>query len=264
MQNVSLKQIKILLVDEHELVREGIARLLNDAPDISIIGQLGNGEETLEYLSSAEFNDMQLVGRPGSTTSACPMPHIILLDARLPGIGSIETTRAILKKSPDYKIMAMSSMTSGIIPSQMLRSGARGFITKSISSEELLKAVRTVAAGNRYVTPSAAKRLAVDPFGMEDGELFDKLSRRELQIAHLLTKGKKVSHIATYLDISPKTVYSYRYRVFEKLGICSDVELTLLAANLGLAERICEMTAQKPRLCTISNELHLGNVTLLK
>lgn len=231
MQNTQLNKISILLVDDHELVREGIARLLNDSPDIVVIGQLSSGEEILEYLSNTSSNSMN-----PEDNSVYQAPDIILLDARMPGLGGIEATRAILKESPDCKIMAMSTVASGVIPSQMLRTGARGFITKSVSIEELYKAVRTVAAGDHYVTPSVATRLAVDPFGDEGGGLFDKLSRRELQIAQMLTDGKKVSQISTYLELSPKTVYSYRYRIFEKLGIRSDVELTILAVKHGLTD----------------------------
>lgn len=234
MQNITRKKISVLIVDDHELVREGIARLLSDALDIVVVGQLSSGEEVLEYLSYSGSNAMN--SGVNSTFSAHPRPDIILLDARMPGLGGIEATREILKDSPECKIVAMSSVSSGVIPSQMLRSGAKGFITKSISVEELLKAVRTVNAGDHYVTPSVATRLAVDPFGDEGGGLFDKLSRRELQIAQMLTDGKKVSQISTYLDLSPKTVYSYRYRIFEKLGIRSDVELTILAVKHGLAD----------------------------
>jgi len=230
-QNTPLNKISILLVDDHELVREGIARLLNDSPDIVVIGQLSSGEEILEYLSNTSSNPLN-----SDNNSIYVLPDIILLDARMPGLGGIEATRAILKESPDCKIMAMSTVASGVIPSQMLRSGARGFITKSVSIEELYKAVRTVAAGDHYVTPSVATRLAVDPFGDDGGGLFDKLSRRELQIAQMLTDGKKVSQISTYLELSPKTVYSYRYRIFEKLGIRSDVELTILAVKHGLTD----------------------------
>lgn len=234
MQNSPLKKISILLVDDHELVREGIARLLNDAPDIVVIGQLSSGEETLEYLSHTDSNDMNL--RENSSNNIYETPDIILLDARMPGLGGIEATRAILEKSPECKVVAMSSVASGIIPSQMLRSGAKGFITKSVSVEELFKAIRAVNEGDHYVTPSVATRLAVDPFSDDGGGLFDKLSRRELQIGQMLTDGKKVSQISTYLDLSPKTVYSYRYRIFEKLGIRSDVELTILAVRHGLAD----------------------------
>ena len=164
-------------------------------------------------------------------------PDIILLDARMPGLGGIEATREILKLSPNCKVVAMSSVASGVIPSQMLRSGAKGFITKSVPVEELLKAIRVVNDGDHYVTPSVATRLAIDPFGDDGGGgLFDKLSRRELQIAQMLTDGEKVSQISIYLELSPKTVYSYRYRIFEKLGIHSDVELTILAVKHGLAD----------------------------
>jgi two-component system invasion response regulator UvrY len=234
-QNTPLKKISILLVDDHELVREGIARLLSDAPDMVVIGQLSSGENVLEYLSHAGFNDMNLENN--LPNNIYQMPDIVLLDARMPGIGGIEATREIMKLSPESKVVAMSSVASGVIPSQMLRSGAKGFITKSVPVEELLKAIRVVNDGDHYVTPSVATRLAVDPFGDDGGGgLFDKLSRRELQIGQMLTDGKKVSQISTYLDLSPKTVYSYRYRIFEKLGIRSDVELTILAVKHGLAD----------------------------
>ena len=235
MQNAQLKKISILLVDDHELVREGVARLLSDAPDMVVIGQLSSGEQVLEYLSHSGSNDMNLENN--LPNNIYQTPDIILLDARMPGLGGIEATREILKLSPECKVVAMSSVASGVIPSQMLRSGAKGFITKSVPVEELLKAVRVVNDGDHYVTPSVATRLAVDPFGDDGGAgLFDKLSRRELQIAQMLTDGKKVSQISTYLDLSPKTVYSYRYRIFEKLGIRSDVELTILAVRHGLAD----------------------------
>jgi two-component system invasion response regulator UvrY len=100
----------------------------------------------------------------------------------------------------------------------------------------MLKAIRQVNAGYRYITPEVAKQVALDPFNDDDKALFDKLSRRELQIAMLLTDGKKVSQIAGSLGLSPKTIYSYRYRIFEKLGIRSDVELTVLSVANGLTE----------------------------
>lgn len=241
-----LKQISILLVDSHELVREAIARLLKDAEDIAIASQLSSGEEALEYLQAAKSNHMRLVDNTGSSHSVHRLPDVILLDARMTGdesvsgLGGIETTRGILKLFPSSKIIAMSSLTTSIVPSQMLHSGARGFITKNASLEELLEAIRTVASGGHYVTPQALAHLATDPFGNVGGGLFDKLSQRELQIGQMLTEGKKVSQISTSLELSPKTVYSYRYRIFEKLGIRSDVELTILAVNHGLVGATAE------------------------
>ncbi|MEQ8408608.1 MAG: response regulator [Gammaproteobacteria bacterium] len=218
-------KISVLLVDDHALVREGIARLLADAEDISIIGQFASGEEMIEF----------------ARNSPEKLPDIIILDARMPGIGGIETTRQLLNMAPGTKIIGISTVSSGVIPSQMLRSGAQGFITKSIEVEELHKAIRMVYLGQHYVSADAATQLAVDPFNQRGQSLFDKLSRRELQIAQMLTDGKKVSQISGYLDLSPKTVYSYRYRIFEKLGIRSDVELTILAVRHGLADDTREL-----------------------
>jgi len=128
--------------------------------------------------------------------------------------------------------VAMSSVANDIIPSQMMRLGARGFISKSVSVAELLKAVRTVGAGGYYVPPSVSTNSAAN----DSGRFFDKLSRRELQISQMLSEGKKVSQISALLELSPKTVYAYRYRLFDKLGIRSDVELTILALNHDLAD----------------------------
>ena len=222
MQDSSEKQISVLLVDDHELVREGIARLLADAADMTVIAQLASGEEAVEYVTE----------NPASSANAA---DVILMDARMPGLGGIEATRAILKQCPNCKIVAMSTVGLVVIPSQILRTGAKGFITKSVSIAEMLQAIRMVASGEHYVTPSVAMQLAVNPFASSEG-LFEKLSRRELQIALMLTDGKKVSEIAAYLELSPKTVYSYRYRIFEKLGVHSDVELIIIAVEHGLSE----------------------------
>ncbi|NKB31794.1 MAG: response regulator [Pseudomonadales bacterium] len=210
-------KISILLVDDHELVRAGVARMLGDEDDMYVIGEAGSGEEAVEFVKHHA-------------------PDIVLMDARMPGIGGIEATHSLVKISPQIKIIAMSSVASGVIPSQMLRAGAMSFITKSVGVEEMLKAVRMVQDGQHYVTPEVATQLALDPFNQKGGSLFDKLSRREMQIAQMLTDGKKVSQISQYLDLSPKTVYSYRYRIFEKLGIRSDVELTILAVKHGLTD----------------------------
>ena len=213
-------KITILLVDDHNLVRSGIARMLSDEMDMEVIGEVKSGEEAIDFIED----------------SSKAVPDIILMDARMPGMGGIEATRVILEKVTRPRVIAMSSVVSGVIPSQMLRAGAKAFVTKTIAIEDMLKAVRTVHEGNHYVSPEVATHLALDPFAHEGGSLFDKLSRREMQIAQLLTDGKKVSQISEYLKLSPKTVYSYRYRIFEKLGIDSDVELTILAVKHGLTD----------------------------
>lgn len=215
-------KILVLLVDDHQLTRNGIARLLRDEKDIDVIAEVASGEAALEFLQRNPF----------------VRPDVVLMDARMPGIGGVEATHQILSRFADLKVLGISSIASGVVPSQMLRAGAKGFITKNISVEELLKALHMVSEGQHYVTPEVASQLALDPFNQRQKPLFDKLSRREMQISQMLTDGKKVSQISEYLKLSPKTVYSYRYRIFEKLGIRSDVELTILAVKHGLTENI--------------------------
>ena len=218
----SLNRISILLVDDHELVRSGIARLIADQPDMEVVGEVGSGEDALQFMSHTH-------------------PAIIIMDAGMPGIGGIEATRVILDRLPTARVIAMSSVASGVIPSQMLRAGAQAFITKRAGVGELLKAIRLVNGGQRYVTPQVATQMGLDPFNQRGDSIFDKLSRREIQIALMLTDSKKVSQIADLLKLNPKTVYSYRYRIFEKLGIRSDVELTILAVKHGLTDNSGEL-----------------------
>ena len=218
------EKIRVVLVDDHTLVRAGIARLLDDISDIEVCEQLNSGEQALEYFGDARAGQVD----------------VLVMDARMPGLGGIETTRQLLDMRPELKIIAMSSVASGVIPSQMLRAGAQGFITKRIDFEDFCKAIRLVNSGEHYVSAEVATKLAVDPFNQQES-LFDKLSRREMQIAQMLTDGKKVSQISGFLELSPKTVYSYRYRIFEKLGIRSDVELTILAVRHGLTDDTREL-----------------------
>ncbi len=209
--------IRVLVVDDHDLVRSGIARMLEDEADMHVVGQANCGEEALEILARDAVD-------------------VVLMDVKMPGMGGIEATQRITQQYPQTNVVAMSSMDIGVIPSQMLSAGALGFITKSASVDEMLKAIRAVAAGNHYVTESVATQLALDPFNRKKKRMFEKLSQRELQISMLLSDGQKVSRISEFLNLSPKTVYSYRYRIFEKLGIRSDVELTILAMRNGLCE----------------------------
>jgi len=221
--NVSLSSvdlISILLVDDHELVRSGIARLIADQPDMKVIGEVSSGEEALQFIFHS-------------------LPAIIIMDAGMPGIGGIETTRVIIDQLPSARVIAMSSVASGVIPAQMLRAGTQAFITKRSGVGEMLKAIRLVHSGQRYVTPQVATQMGLDPFNQRGDSIFNKLSRREIQISQMLTDGQKVSQISDLLNL--KTVYSYRYRIFEKLGIRSDVELTILAVKHGLTDNRGEL-----------------------
>jgi len=209
-------RIRILVADDHKLVRSGLARLLNDEQDMEVVGEAGSGEESIGLTSLLK-------------------PDVVLMSVEMPGIGALETTRRILRKRPKTQIIALSALQAGIIPLRMLRAGAVAFITQGIAAEELILAVRCVHGGERYITSGIAAQLALNPHRNLNRSPFDELTQRELQITLMFLDCTRVNAISTQLCLSPKTVYSYRYRIFEKLGLHCDVELTILAVKYGLS-----------------------------
>ncbi|MBP7178608.1 MAG: UvrY/SirA/GacA family response regulator transcription factor [Moraxellaceae bacterium] len=207
--------IKVLVVDDHDLVRMGITRMLSDITGISVVGEAANGEDCLRV--SRELD-----------------PHVVLMDIKMPGIGGLEATRKLLQQSPDVKVLAVTVCDEEPFPSRLLKAGAAGYLTKGAALEEMVHAIRAVASGQRYISPEIAQRLALSSLEEEKISPFDDLSEREMQISMMIVSCQKVQEISDRLFLSPKTVNSYRYRIFEKLGIESDVELTLLAVRHGL------------------------------
>jgi two-component system invasion response regulator UvrY len=209
--------IKVLLVDDHELVRIGIRRLLQDINGIKVVGEAKTGEEAVRL--AKEF-----------------IPDVVLMDVQMPGIGGLEATRKMSRHNPDVKIIALTVFGEEPYPSRLLQAGAAGYITKGCDADEMVRAIRSVYSGQRYISAEIAQQLALKRFTKPEDSPLDVLSERELQITLMITSGQKVQDISEKLCLSPKTVNSYRYRIFEKLGINSDVELTLLALRLGLVE----------------------------
>ena len=207
--------IKVLVVDDPDLVRMGITRMLSDITGISVVGEAANGEDCLRV--SRELD-----------------PHVVLMDIKMPGIGGLEATRKLLQQSPDVKVLAVTVCDEEPFPSRLLKAGAAGYLTKGAALEEMVHAIRAVASGQRYISPEIAQRLALSSLEEEKISPFDDLSEREMQISMMIVSCQKVQEISDRLFLSPKTVNSYRYRIFEKLGIESDVELTLLAVRHGL------------------------------
>ena len=207
--------IKVLVVDDHDLVRMGITRMLSDITGISVVGEAANGEDCLRV--SRELD-----------------PHVVLMDIKKPGIGGLEATRKMLQQAPDVKVLAVTVCDEEPFPSRLLKAGAAGYLTKGAALEEMVHAIRAVASGQRYISPEIAQRLALSSLEEEKISPFDGLSEREMQISMMIVSCQKVQEISDRLFLSPKTVNSYRYRIFEKLGIESDVELTLLAVRHGL------------------------------
>ncbi|MBQ0794902.1 UvrY/SirA/GacA family response regulator transcription factor [Zhongshania sp.] len=209
--------ITVLVADDHAMVRTGIVRMLDDAEGISVIAQAASGEEVIS--SCRALN-----------------PDIVLMDVRMPGIGGLEATRKLKLICPDTRVIALSAYDQEPMPSLLLKAGASAYVTKGASEEEMVLAVRHVARGQRYLSPGVAQTMAFKQLNGDDASPFESLSEREMQISLMIASCHKVQDIADNLHISAKTVNSYRYRVFEKLDISGDVELTLLAMRHGLID----------------------------
>ena len=209
--------INVLLVDDHELVRTGISRILMDERGIKVIGEAGSGEEALQFCRQHE-------------------PDVVLMDMNMPGMGGLEATRKILRYQPHAKIIVLTVHTEDPFPSKVMQAGASGYLTKGATPPEVLQAIRQVSRGQRYLSPEIAQQMALSQFNPADENPFKALSERELQIMLMITKGGKVNDIADQLNVSAKTVNSYRYRMFEKLAISGDVELTHLALRHGMID----------------------------
>jgi two-component system invasion response regulator UvrY len=209
--------IKVLLVDDHELVRLGIKRLLQDVQGVKVVGEASTGEEAVTLAKEL-------------------VPDVVIMDVHMPGIGGLEATRKMIRHNPDIKILALTIYEDEPYPSRLLQAGASGYITKGCDSEEMIRAIRTINSGQRYISPTIAQQIAIKRFTKGEESPLDSLSERELQIMLMITQGQKVQDISKKLCLSPKTVNSYRYRIFEKLHINSDVELTLMAVRLGMIE----------------------------
>ena len=209
--------IRVLLVDDHELVRIGIHRLLQDVTGIKVVGAVSNGEDALKLVKDVNVD-------------------VVLMDVQMPGIGGLEATRKLVRHDSEIKVLALTVCDDEPYPSRLLQAGAVGYITKGCDPEEMIRAIRLVHSGQRYISTEIAQQLALKRYTKPEESPIDSLSERELQIMLMITSGQKVQDISEKLCLSSKTVNSYRYRIFEKLSIHNDVELTLLAIRLGLVE----------------------------
>ena len=208
---------KVLVVDDHELVRTGISRMLDDVAGFSVIGEAASGEEGVRMARELE-------------------PDVVLMDVKMPGIGGLEATRKMLRRDDGIKVIAVTVCEEEPFPSRLMKAGAAGYLSKGADLEEMVRAIKVVSAGQRYISPQIAQAMALRPFNSGDTSPMDLLSERELQIMMMIVNCHKVQAISDKLCLSPKTVNTYRYRIFDKLGISSDVEMTLLAMRWGLVD----------------------------
>lgn len=213
--------IRIMLVDDHRLVRAGLKRVLLEMADMEVVAEAGNGEEALELARLHE-------------------PDVILMDINMPGIGGLETTRRLKQRTPSARIIVVSMHLEEPYPSRMLAAGASGYISKDSAADEVVAAIRRVFSGGHYVAADVAGNLAASLVKGKSDSPFDQLSQRETQVMLMVTKGYSTQEISDRLHLSPKTVSTYRYRLFEKLGVTNDVELTRMAMRYKLLDVITE------------------------
>lgn len=208
--------IRVLVVDDHDLVRTGITRMLADIEGLQVVGEADSGESALKLARELK-------------------PDVVLMDVKMPGIGGLEATRKLLRSHPDIKVVAVTVCEEDPFPTRLLQAGASGYLTKGAALDEMVQAIRLAFVGQRYISPQIAQQLALKSF-QPQGSPFDSLSEREIQIALMIVGCQKVQIISDKLCLSPKTVNTYRYRIFEKLSVTSDVELTLLAVRHGMVD----------------------------
>lgn len=210
--------IKVLIVDDHALVRMGIRRLLEDLPDVEVVADAESGELALALVKSHK-------------------PDVVLLDMKMPGIDGWEVTRRLKKSNPQVKVIAVTAMCADPIPTRVLQLGAMGYLTKESGAEEMAAAIRKVARGEKYLSAEIAQQMAINSLEAPQDSPFDLLSEREMQVMLMITSGMTVQDIADRLFLSSKTINGYHYRMFEKLGIKNDVELTFLAMKHRVIEQ---------------------------
>lgn len=209
------QQLKVLIVDDHELVRAGMRRLLEENPQLGAIFEANSGEEALELAREQRFD-------------------LVLMDITLPGISGMEASDRLLHIDPDTRIIMVTGKLEGGHIRKLLNSGVRGYITKGSSSDEMDRAMRQVMAGEQYLSPDVAQQVAMDMINGDDENPFDRLTSRESEIIHLLLRGHRNRQISTSLHISEKTVSTHRTRAFDKLHVKTTAELVRLAMRFNL------------------------------
>lgn len=209
--------IRVLLVDDHGLVRTGFRLMLENEVDLVCVGEAASGEEGLQMARQLK-------------------PDVVVCDLHLPGISGLEVTERLARSLPDTRVMIVTVQEDGPLPRRLLNAGAYGYVAKACERGEFLRAIRDVARGRRYLSADIAQRLALEPIEGAGESPFDQLTPRELEVVRLLCQGKRTGDIAVRLSLSPKTVSTHKYRLFEKLGIHDVVSLAKLAGNYGVTD----------------------------
>lgn len=209
--------ISVMLVDDHELVRSGVRRLLDDTPGLKVVDEAASGEDAVLRVKEV-------------------CPDVLLMDVNMPGIGGLEATRKLLQMDPALRIIVCTVHSEEPFPTRLMEAGAVGYLTKDCGITEIVTAIRAVFSGERYICGSVARQLALAALPGSNNSPFDRLSQREMQVMLMVTQGQNVQAISDKLCLSPKTVSTYRHRLFEKLGVLNDIELLRMAIRHGMIQ----------------------------
>jgi len=214
----ALTMIRIALVDDHPMVRAGLRQFFSDQVDFTVVAEAASGREALDIVRKGEVD-------------------VIVLDISMPGQSGVDALAAIRAREPDLPVLILSGFPEEHYAITMLRQGASGYLNKDCDPDEIVKAIRTVARGRKYITPGVAERLA-EGLGAAAGDkpAHELLSERELQVFLRLAKGETIGHMAESMSLSVKTVSTYRTRVMEKMQLASNSDLTYYALKNGMIQ----------------------------
>jgi two-component system invasion response regulator UvrY len=207
--------IRIAIVDDHPTVRAGLRQFFAEQPDFAIAGEAATGREALDIVRQAEVD-------------------VVVMDIAMPDQSGVDVLAAIKARAPDLPVLILSSYAEEHYATTLLRQGASGYLNKDCDPEEIVKAIRTVHRGRKYISAGTAERLAEEVTSASDAPLHEQLSGRELQVFLRLARGETVGHIAEGMSLSVKTISTYRTRVMEKMHLASNSDLTYYALKNGL------------------------------
>ncbi len=206
--------VKVLLVDDHELVATGLKMVLETSPDIESVDVVDSGESALRAVEKNR-------------------PNVILMDIELPGMNGAEASKRILEKHPEIKIICLSQYNKKKLTRQLLKLGVSGFVSKSSPPEEMMRAIRKVMEGEIYLSADVAQNIVLPPSEKNNSDdPFSALSSREAETIELILKGKSTREIAEIMGVETKTVNTFRYRAYKKLGVKSELELFRLKERM--------------------------------
>ena len=209
--------IRIVLIDDHTLVRTGLRMIMDKQADMEVVAEADNGETGLALIRKLD-------------------PDVALVDVHMPGVSGIEVTERVRRAKLRTHVAILTMADEAPFPRRLLEAGASGYLTKGCPAEELVKAVRCIGTGKRYLSSDVAQLLALESTSGASASPFEELSARELEVAMMLARGRKMPDIADRLKLSAKTIATYKYRLFEKLNVNNVVTLAHLAAMHGLVE----------------------------